>query len=206
LTTIKENGMKIIIIGASGTIGKHVVKRLETGHEIIKVGSKSGDIQVDISSVEAITVMFETLGSFDALISVAGTGHIGPLETMTDLNFRETVNSKLMGQVNLVLIGQHYINPAGSFTLSSGSVAHDPVLQTASLSSINAAVDGFIRGAAIELKHSVRINSVSPTVVEDSPEFFPFFPGTIPVKMEAVAAAYAKSVFGSQTGQTYQIW
>ncbi|MBC6112406.1 short chain dehydrogenase [Pedobacter fastidiosus] len=198
--------MKIIIIGATGTIGKHVVNTLQGQHEIIKVGSKSGDILVDIGSVDAIKKMFETIGSFDALVSVAGTGHVGPLHTMTDVDFRKTVDSKLMGQVNLVLIGQHYINPSGSFTLTSGSLAHEPVLQTASLSSINAAVDGFIRGAAIELKNAVRINSVSPTVVEESPDYFPFFPGTIPVSMEAVAAAYNKSVLGAQTGQVYKIW
>jgi NAD(P)-dependent dehydrogenase (short-subunit alcohol dehydrogenase family) len=198
--------MKIIIIGASGTIGRHVVKNLNTGHDIVKAGTKSGDILVDISNVETIKKMFQTIGTFDALVSVAGTGYIGPLETMTDTNFRETVDSKLMGQVNLVLIGQQYINPYGSFTLSSGSVSHNPVLQTASLSSINAAVDGFIRGASIELKNGVRINSVSPTVVEESPDFFPFFPGTIPVSMKAVAAAYVKSVLGAQTGQTYNIW
>lgn len=198
--------MKIIIIGATGTIGKHVVNMLQLEHEIIQVGSKSGDIKVDIDSVEAIKKMFEDIGSFDALVCVAGTGHIGPLHTMSDSDFRKTVDGKLMSQVNLVLIGQHYINPFGSFTLTSGSVSHDPVLQTVSLSSVNSAIDGFVRGAAIELKKSVRINSVSPTVVAESPEYFPFFLGTIPVSMESVASAYKKSILGAQTGQTYKIW
>lgn len=198
--------MKIIIIGATGTIGKHVVDMLSAEHKLITVGSKSGDVKADIGSVDAIKKMFESIGSFDALVSVAGTGHIGTLHTMIDSDFRKTVDSKLMGQVNLVLIGQHYINPSGSFTLTSGSVSHDPVLQTASLSSINAAIDGFVRGAAIELKNAVRINSVSPTVVAESPEYFPFFVGTIPVSMEAVASAYKKSILGAQTGQTYKVW
>lgn len=198
--------MKIILVGATGTIGKHVVDMLRAEHKLVTVGSKSGDVKADIGSADAIKKMFESIGSFDALVSVAGTGHIGALHTMTDSDFRKTVDSKLMGQVNLVLIGQHYINPSGSFTLTSGSVSHDPVLQTASLSSINAAIDGFVRGAAIELKNAVRINSVSPTVVAESPEYFPFFVGTIPVSMEAVASAYKKSILGAQTGQTYRVW
>lgn len=198
--------MKIIIVGATGTIGKHVVDMLRAEHKLVTVGSKSGDVKADIGSADAIKKMFESIGSFDALVSVAGTGHIGALHTMTDSDFRKTVDSKLMGQVNLVLIGQHYINPSGSFTLTSGSVSHDPVLQTASLSSINAAIDGFVRGAAIELKNAVRINSVSPTVVAESPEYFPFFVGTIPVSMEAVASAYKKGILGAQTGQTYRVW
>lgn len=195
--------MKIIIIGASGTIGKHVVKALETDNEIVKVGSKSGDIQVKIDDPASIKKMYETVGAFDALVCVAGDGHFGPIEKMTDADFRVTVNSKLMGQVNLVLIGQHYIKPGGSFTLTSGSLSQDPIVLGASLSSVNAAVDGFVKGASIELKNGVRINSVAPTVVEESPGYFPFFHGTIPVSMQRVASAYKKSVLGAQTGQVY---
>lgn len=197
--------MKIIIIGATGTIGKHVTKALQKEHEIIKAGSKSGDLQVDISSPESIEKLFEQTGKFDALICASGDGHFGPLATMKDADFRKGIDSKLMGQVNLVLIGQHYINPKGSFTLTSGSLAEDPIVLGANLSSVNAAVDGFVRGAAIELENGVRINAVGPTVVEESPGYFPFFHGTTPVSMERVTQAYVKSVLGGQTGQTYKV-
>ncbi len=197
--------MKIIVVGATGTIGKHVVTALENGNEIVKVGSKSGDLQVDISDAQSIKKMYEQVGAFDAVVCVAGDGHFGPLETMTDADFRISVNSKLMGQVNLVLIGQHYINPNGSFTLTSGSLSEDPIVLGASLSSVNGAIDGFVRGAAIELRNRVRINAVAPTVVEESPGYFPFFHGTIPVSMQRVSSAYVKSAFGAQTGQVYKV-
>jgi NAD(P)-dependent dehydrogenase (short-subunit alcohol dehydrogenase family) len=197
--------MKIIIIGATGTIGKHVTKALQKEHEIIKAGSRSGDLQVNISDPHSIKTMYENAGPFDALICAAGDGHFGPLEKMTDADFRVSVNSKLMGQVNLVLIGQHYINPNGSFTLTSGSLGDHPVVLGASLSAVNAAIDGFVRGAAIELKNGTRINAVAPDVVEESPAYFPFFPGHEPVSMHRVTLAYIKSVLGAHTGKTYQV-
>jgi NAD(P)-dependent dehydrogenase (short-subunit alcohol dehydrogenase family) len=197
--------MKIIIIGATGTIGKHAVKALEKDNEIIKVGSKSGDFQVDITNTESIKNLFEKVGAFDALVSATGSGHFGPLSKMTDAEFRIGLNSKLMGQINLVLIGQHYINPKGSFTLTSGSLAHDPIVLGSSLSTINGALDSFVKAAAIELENGVRINAVGPTVVEESPDYFPFFPGDIPVSMDRVAQAYVKSVIGAQTGQVYEV-
>ena len=197
--------MKIIIVGATGTIGKHVVNALEKDHEILKVGSKSGDLQMDMTSPDSIREMFEKAGLFDALVSTAGEVHFGPLTEMKDPDFRVTVNSKLMGQVNLILIGQHYINPKGSFTLTSGSVGEDPIVLGASGSAMNAAIEGFVRGAAIELKQGVRINAVGPDVVEESPDYFPFFPGHIPVTMHRVAQAYVKSVSGAQTGQVYRV-
>jgi len=197
--------MKIIIIGATGTIGKDVVKALENNNEIIKVGSKSGDYQADITDTVSIKKMFEQVGPFDALISTAGDGHFGPLKDMTDSEFRISINSKLMGQVNLVLIGQHYINPKGSFTLTSGSLSDDPVVFGASVSAINGALDSFVKAAAIELDNGVRINAVAPDVVEESPGYFPYFPGHIPVSMHRVAQAYVKSVLGAQTGQVYKV-
>lgn len=199
--------MKIIIVGATGTIGKHVVKALEEKgeHQLVKVGSKSGDVQVNIGDPQSIKSMYEKIGAFDTLISAAGEGHFGPFVKLTDTEFRISINSKLMGQVNLVLVGQHYINPKGSFTLTSGTMGDDPVLYGASVSSVNAAIDGFVRGAAIELGNGVRINSVAPGVVEDSPGYFPFFPGHIPVAMHKVAQAYVKSALGFGTGKTYKV-
>jgi NAD(P)-dependent dehydrogenase (short-subunit alcohol dehydrogenase family) len=197
--------MKIVIIGASGTIGKHVTKALSADHEVITAGSKSGDLRVDITSTESIKAFFEQLKTFDALVSVTGDGHFGPFETLTDTEFRVGINSKLMGQVNLVLIGQHYINPKGSFTLTSGSLAEDPVLLGSNLSAVNGAIDGFVRGAAIELTNGVRINSVSAGVVEDSPGYFPFFPGHIPITMDRITSAYVKSALGAGTGKVIKV-
>ena len=193
--------MKIIIVGATGTLGKKVTADLEKGHEIIKVGTKSGDIQADLTNAESIEAMYNKVGSFDALISAAGSGHFGPLNKMTGADFQKGLNSKLLGQINLVLIGQHYINPKGSFTLVSGVLSDDPVPNAVNLAAVNSAVNGFVRAAALELENGVRINAVSPGVVEDSPQLFDAFPGHIPVSMERVVYAYRKSVLGHITGQ-----
>ena len=198
--------MKIIIIGASGTIGKKITASLKKDHEVIKVGSKSGDFQADISSPASIEALFKKVGPFDALINAAGEGHFGPLKTMTDADFRKGIDSKLLGQINLVLIGQHYIRPKGSFTLTTGILTDDPVPMGANLSAVNGAVNAFVLAAAIELENGIRINAVSPGVVEDSPGFFPFFPGHIPVPMDKVVNAYIKSVLGPGTGQVIKVY
>ncbi|XZF14230.1 short chain dehydrogenase [Chitinophagaceae bacterium MMS25-I14] len=198
--------MKIIITGANGTIGKKVTEALTGRHEIIKAGRSSGDVTVDITSPESIENMYRTTGHVDAVISLAGEGHFGPLKSATDKDFRKGTDSKLMGQVNLVLIGQHYINPGGSFTLTSGILSEDPVALGSNLSMVNAGIDGFVTGAAAELKNDVRINAVSPGVVEDSPHYFPYFPGHIPVAMDKVVAAYIKSLEGFRTGTIIKVF
>lgn len=193
--------MKIIIVGATGTMGKYLSNAFEKEHEIIRVGSGSGDFQVDITAVESIENLFRQAGSFDALISTAGPTHVGPWGKMTDREFRKGVEGKMMGQINLVLIGQHYINPKGSFTLITGGLTDEPQLNFANASAANGAVEGFVRAAAIELENGIRINAVSPTVIEDSPQYFPYFPGEIPVTMKQLEHGFRKSVFGANTGQ-----
>ena len=202
---VKKKKMKILIIGATGTIGKHITAALEKDHEVIKAGSKSADIQVDISSTESIENFYKQVGKFDALICAAGDAKFGPLASMSDADFRVGVNSKLMGQVNLVLIGQQYINPKGSFTLTSGALADDPIPMGANISTMNGAINGFVKGTAIELENDVRINAVGPDIVEESSAYFSYFPGHVPVAMSRVTQAYIKSVLGRQTGQIYKV-
>ena len=193
--------MKIIIVGATGTMGKHLSSVLEKEHEIIRVGSKSGDFQVDITSPKSIENLFKQVGVFDALICTAGPSYVGTWKTMTHDEFRKGIEGKLMGQVNLVLIGQHYINPKGSFTLITGALTHEPVLNFANASAANGAIEAFVRAAAIELENGIRINAVSPTVIEASPKYFSFFHGDIPVTMKQLEYGFRKSVFGANTGK-----
>ena len=198
--------MKIVIVGATGTLGKVVTEDLEKDHEIIKVGSSSGDIQADITSSEAITNMYKEIGSFDALVSTTGSGHFGPLNEMTKDNFMLGLTNKLMGQVNLVLIGQKYANPGASFSLVSGILSDHPVDGSSNVAAVNAAINGFVKGAALELKNEMRINAISPGVVENSPQLHSAFPGYKPVKMIDVVYAFRKSVLGKVNGEVIKCW
>jgi len=193
--------MKIIIVGATGTMGKHLTGAFEREHEVVRVADKAGDIQADITSTESIENMFKQVGPFDALISTAGPTYVGSWINLTDKTFRTGVEGKMMGQINLVLIGQHYINQNGSFTLITGALTHDPQRNFANASAANGAVEGFVRASAIELQNGIRINAVSPTVIENSPQYFPYFPGDIPVTMQQLEYGFRKSVFGANTGQ-----
>jgi NAD(P)-dependent dehydrogenase (short-subunit alcohol dehydrogenase family) len=198
--------MKVVIIGASGTIGQAVVKELSPRHEIVKVGRKSGDVNVDITSTESITKMYETIGDFDALVATTGNVHFGDLNQMSEQDYYVGIKDKLMGQVNLVLIGKKYINEAGSFTLTSGVVSHDPIKYGSSASMVNAAIDGFVIGAAIELNKGIRLNSVSPGVVLESMDSYgDFFRGHEPVPAARVALAFSKSVEGLLNGQVFRV-
>lgn len=198
--------MKILLIGASGTIGSAIAKELGQRHEIVTVGRNSGEQQVDISDSASIRKLFERIGRFDALICAAGNVKFAPLADMTEDDFALGLQDKLMGQVNLLLIGREFANDGASFTFTTGVLSHDPIRAGVSASMVNGALDAFVRAAAIELPRSLRVNSVSPTVlIEAMGSYASYFRGFKPVSGAEVALAYAKSVEGLQTGQTYHV-
>ena len=200
--------MKVLVVGASGTIGQAVVKELEDDEvEIIRASRNNSDVTVDITSQESIQAMFEQVGPVDALISTLGSAHFGPVAEMTPEQNQVAVDSKLLGQVNLALLGLDSIKDNGSITLITGILMDDPLVGAASAAMANGGVRAFVKSAAIELPRGIRINSVSPNVVEESLEKYgSLFVGFEPVQARQVALAFKKSVYGAQTGQSYNVY
>jgi NAD(P)-dependent dehydrogenase (short-subunit alcohol dehydrogenase family) len=204
---IEESVMKILVIGGTGTLGKAVIQELGAEHEIITAGKTHGDFQVDITDENSVKTLFQNTGKLDAIIATTGSLHFGPLTEMTAEQFNIGLQDKLLGQVRIALIGLSFLNDSGSVTLTSGIIADEPIRQGANATTVNVAVEGFVRGAAIELPRGIRINVVSPTVVEESLKAYgPFFPGFEAAPAARVAKAYRRSVEGSQTGRVYKVW
>ncbi len=202
--------MKIVIIGAQGTIGKKVQAAVGANNEIITVGKKSGQYQVDITRPASIGDLFEKIGSFDALIATAGDVAFAPLLNLTPEQWSLGVQSKFLGQVNLVQIGLKYIKDGGSFTLTSGILSDEFIMAGTSATAINRAIEGFVQASASELaasKKGVRINVVSPGMLEESKAAYGvFFPGHIAVAGSRVAEAYKRSVFGIESGKIFKVF
>lgn len=197
---------KIIVIGATGTIGRAAISVLGSRHEIIAVGSTRGQLRVDASNPVDLQRLFVETGRFDHLIVAMGLVHFGAFAQTTPDQFSIGLNSKLMGQVNTVLLGQAWINEGGSFTLTGGISAHEPVRNGSNATCVNMALEGFVRGAAGDLQRDVRINLVSPTMLEESASVFgDAFPGFEPVSAHRVGLAYQRSVEGPDSGKVYRV-
>ena len=199
--------MKLLIIGGNGTIGKKVSDHFSKKHEIIIAGRSSGDVTVDIADSESIRAMFESIKKIDALVCIAGEAKWAAFDSLTEDDFYIGLKSKLMGQVNLVRIGQDYLNTGGSLTLTTGILADYPVVMTTSAAMVNGAIHSFVKAAALELKNELRINAVSSGLVEDAVDKYEdYFPGHNPIPMKKVINGYVRSVEGKETGQIIRMY
>lgn len=194
--------MKIVLIGAAGDIGAAAQAALSERHDVIRVGRTSGEVQANIGDRSSIASMYRAVGPVDAVICAAGEVHFGPLSDVTEDQFMLGLRNKVMGQVNLVLAGLDHVAAGGSFTLTSGVLDRDPVRSGAGAATANGALAGFVAGASIEMPRGLRLNVVSPGLLQASEaRYGAFFPGHERVPADRVGRAYVKSVEGAMTGQ-----
>lgn len=199
--------MQILIIGGTGTIGKVITKHFKADNEVLIAGRKGGDLIVDIADSSSIESMFQNINSLDAIICIAGEAKWDNFKFLSEEDYYIGIKSKLMGQVNLVRIGLNYLKPNGSITLTTGILADDPVVKTASAAMVNGGIHSFVQAVALELENGNRINVVSSGMVEDAYEKYKdYFPGHNPIPMKKVLNGYIRSVNGKGNGEVIRIY
>lgn len=191
--------MKIIVIGATGTIGANVAEALSVKkHEVIRA-SRNSDIKVNLDDPATIRALFERVHDVDALVSCAGNAAFKPFSQLTDADYQLGLRSKLMGQVSAARIASEYLRDGGSITLTTGVLAMHPIRGSASVSLVNAGLEGFVRAAALEMPRRLRINAVSPPWVKETLVKLGMDPAP-GLSAADVAKTYVAAVEGSQQG------
>jgi len=198
--------MKILVIGATGTIGSAVVEQLGNKIELLTASRTSGSALVDISDPESVKHMFSSISNLDAVVCTVGVAAYAPLFKLSDSDFEKGLHNKLLGQVNLVRYGIDSLAPHGSFTLTGGLASRQPFESGGALISMcNAGLEGFVKAASRELPRGVRLNVIAPGWVRET---------LVKLKMDPIAGTpalrvaerYIEAIRGTMTGQVLDIY
>lgn len=196
--------MKILIVGATGTIGTAVADLLSKTHEIVRAGFRGGDYQVDLGSKASIEALFQSVGTVDAVISAAGAAGFAPFAELDDGAYELALSNKLMGQVNLVRLGREHVSDGGSFTLTAGVLSRQPIPGSVAVSMANGALESFAKATALELDRGLRVNVVSPVFVKETMEAMGM-DTSHGMPAAEVALAYRESVEGNGNGEVLDV-
>ena len=195
--------MRLIVIGATGTIGKEVAASLSRRHEVIGVTRHSDPVRVDITSAASIRALFEALGPVDGVICASGAARFKPLGQLHDEDFAFCLHNKLMGQVNVVRESLGRVRDGGVVVVTSGILSRAPAPGGSAISMVNAGLEAFVRAAALEASRGVRVNVVSPPWVTETLTKLGMDPkGGLPAS--TVAQSYVRAVEGSMTGEVLE--
>lgn len=194
--------MRILVIGATGTIGRAVAQQLAPRHRILAASRSQAEFGVDLARPESLRALFHSTGQIDAIVCAAGSAKFAPFADLADADFQFSLENKLMGQVNVVRLGLPHVRDGGSITVTSGVLSHSPMPGSAAISLVNAGLEGFVRAAALEAPRGVRVNVVSPPWVTETLIAYKMDPSGGRLAKE-VAELYVQSVEGSATGRTF---
>jgi NAD(P)-dependent dehydrogenase (short-subunit alcohol dehydrogenase family) len=189
---LNGNKMRILLIGANGEIGKIIKPAFAENHEIISAGRNSGDYHVNIADINSIEKLFQEIGKIDSCICVAGDCYTGDLLSLDEEKLNIGIENKLLAQINLVLVGQKFLNDNGSFTLTSGKMGDKPVKNNIAKAIVNGGINSFVLAASLELERGIRISAISPAKVADIP-------------IDDLTNAYLKSVESSVNGEIIKV-
>jgi NAD(P)-dependent dehydrogenase (short-subunit alcohol dehydrogenase family) len=202
---IRGGEMKILVIGATGTIGSALVEQLGNKVELITASRSSGSVPVDIADPESVKRLFSGLSDLDAVVCTVGVAPYAPLFKLSDADFEKGLHNKLMGQVNVVRFGVQALAANGSFTLTGGLASRHPFESGGALISMcNAGLEGFVKAASRELPRNIRLNVIAPGWVRET---------LVKLKMDPIAGVpalrvaerYVDAIRGSMTGQVLDI-
>ncbi|MFJ6461362.1 short chain dehydrogenase [Streptomyces sp. NPDC091387] len=191
--------MKVLVIGATGTIGSAVTSALEASHQVVK-GSRRGPVKVDVEDPSSLDALFDQLPDLDAVVCCAASGPLVDLESVTDEEIAAGVQGKLLGQVALARRAARRLRDGGSITLTGGTFA-TPLAGGSLGALVNTGLEGFVRNAASELPRRIRINLISPGWIKETLESMGA-DGNEGTPVSEVAQAYVTSVEGTVQGQT----
>ena len=191
--------MNTIVIGATGTIGSAVAEKLSgSGHQVTTV-SRNSTPAVDIDNPASIDAFYAAVGTVDAVVCAGGNAGFGPVGDLTDEQVRLGLDSKLLGQVNLVRKGLENLKPNGVFVLTGGMLAYSPWPGTSAVALVNAGLEGFARAAALDLTEGRRIVVVHPPLVAETAAAMGMDTDPWP-SASTVADAYLHAVESDVTG------
>ena len=193
--------MKALVIGATGSIGSIVAATLESRGHLVVRASRSGEERVDVTDPASIRALFARVTGIDAVVVAAGSVPFKPLTELGHDDYLSAFTGKALAQIDVVRKALSHVTDGGSITLTSGVLAREPIATGAAAAMANGALESFVLTAAAEAPRGIRINAVSPDVLERSPGYHSSFPGHPPVSDGGVGDAYVRAVEGIINGR-----
>jgi NAD(P)-dependent dehydrogenase (short-subunit alcohol dehydrogenase family) len=162
-----EAGAKVVITGRREKEGADVVAA------ITKTGGTAAFVRADVAKdadvVKAIDFVLSTHGRLDVAFNNAGVEIAGPLNEVTEEQYRRTFDINVWGVLNSM---KHEIaamlKTGGGAIVNTSSVAGHIALPQASIYvATKHAVEGLTKAVALEFaKQGIRVNSVAPGSID----------------------------------------
>ena len=197
---------KIIVVGATGKLGRVVVEGLQKDYKVIRAGRSGPDLMIDAFDFESVSDVFASVGPFDGLVSCIGGTPFKTFDELTMEDFASGLSTKCFSQLNLAKEAIPFLRENGSITLTSGIIGDEPIIAGSCAAAANGALNMCVSTLAAEYAGKLRINIVSPSIIENSVDYYGMlFDGFEPTSNESIILAYRRTISAPITGQVLSL-
>ena len=173
-------GKRVVVVGGKTGIGLGIAQAAHAMGANVTVASRRSasvadypelmpfeQITLDISDEDAVRAAFETIGSLDHLLVVAGPtdGSWGAFMDKDMRGVRSYADSKFLGSWACARYAHPRLASDGSITFLTGGIAARSKLGMTAVTSTFAAVEALTRSLALELG-PVRVNAIRPGFID----------------------------------------
>jgi NAD(P)-dependent dehydrogenase (short-subunit alcohol dehydrogenase family) len=162
-----EAGAKVVITGRREKEGAEVAS------EITRTGGTAGfiraDVAKDVDVQKAVDFVLSTHGRLDVAFNNAGVEIGGPLDQVTEEQYRRTFDINVWGVLNSMKheIAAMLKTGGGAIVNTSSIAGHIGLPQASIYAATKHAVEGLTKAIAVEFaKQGIRVNSVAPGSID----------------------------------------
>ena len=160
--TLLNEGMRVAITSrnlaaakkAAASLSKDPTRILAIESEVSSMGSEE----------KAIQSVIEHFGQLDVLVANAGVGHFAPIDTLSEAEWKETIDTNLTGVFNSVKAGIDALKKSKGYIITIASLAGTNFFETAS--AYNASkfgLVGFTQAIMLDLrKYGIKVTTIMP--------------------------------------------
>jgi NAD(P)-dependent dehydrogenase (short-subunit alcohol dehydrogenase family) len=162
-----DAGARVVLTGRREKEGLEVVA------EIKKTGGTAAYIRTDVAKeadvVKAVDFVLSTHGRLDVAFNNAGVEIVGPLDQVTEEQYRRTFDINVWGVLNAMKheVAAMLKSGGGSIVNVSSIAGHIGLAQASIYVATKHAVEGLTKAIAVEFaKQGIRVNAVAPGAID----------------------------------------
>jgi len=160
--SLLDAGMKVAISSRSLKSAQEAANLLSTDpNRILAIASDVSSMESETNAVKAVMDHF---GQLDVLVANAGVGHFAPIDTLTEFQWAETIDTNLTGVFHSVKACIDPLKLSEGYIITIASLAGTNFFETAS--AYNASkfgLVGFTQAIMLDLrKYGIKVSTIMP--------------------------------------------
>lgn len=160
--TLLNIGMRVAISGRSLGAAEAAAESLSSDKN--QVLALASDVSSMASEQKAVKVILDHFGQLDVLIANAGVGHFAPIDTLSESDWKSTIDTNLTGVFNSVKSSIDALKDSKGYIITIASLAGANFFENGS--AYNASkfgLVGFTQAIMLDLrKYGIKVTTIMP--------------------------------------------